>query len=287
MRKHYVWAVTCILLSYVNFGTVNVLISKKLDQINAIKIYYFFMLFSTIYLLPWIISQGKGFFHTCQLKLHISRAFVEIICTYFLFVSLQLLPTVDAILIKDTFPLFIPIFATIVLREKVPLFVWPFLLTGFYGTYLVIGPFDADFSFTHFYPLLSAVGFAYSTLATRRLLQYDTLAQTVYSLNLIVLLVLTPLILFTWHPLSLEVWGYLAVCGLLVAIGQILYVQAFMHSMPGQLAPYIFFELVVVYFILRTFFEVTLTTRELIGGGFIIASMMIVFWLTKRKEELA
>lgn len=203
----------------------------------------------------------------------------------FFFISLKVIPTVDAVLIENTAPLFTPVFSFFVLKEKIPFYIWPSIFLGFYGVYLIVGPFDESFTYVHLYPLVTAMGFSYATLSIYHLLNTNTPLQLVCSFNLIALLFFTPLIVLTWHPIEPIDWFWMLLIGVVYAIAQYLFVSMLAFAMPGRLAPYFFIEVIAVYFLLQIFYEVSLDRREWIGALLIICSLFITFALSSRQRH--
>lgn len=285
MNRLYLKAVVFCVIAYFCYGAINTIVSKVLVDVDSVVIFYMMMFISQLVLLPFMILEGKAFLKMHKFKLHLRRGLVAGISVCFFFISLKKIPTVDAVLIKNTAPLFTPIFSYFVLKEKLPLYLWPFIFLGFYGVYLIVGPFDESFTYVHLYPLVTAMGFSYASLSIYYLLNTNTPLQIVCSFNLIALVFFTPLIILTWHPIEPVVWFWFLLIGTVYAIAQYLFVSMFTFAMPGRLAPYLFVEVIVVYFLLQIFYEVSLDRREWAGAFLIICSLLTTFALSSRQTH--
>ena len=285
MKSNYKFAVIFSLIANFAFALINITINKMQYDINAIRLFFFQMLFSCIFLAPWMFRNGISVLKTSQIKLHAMRGIIAIFSVFFFYSSLRILTPVDAVLIKSTSPFFVPALAMLWLGEKIPKITWLLILFGFVGVYFVIGPFDSRFSFAHLFPLLSAVGYAYMIVSVNKLREKDSPQQVLYYYNLTGLVFLSPIIALTWNPMPLEVWMILGVLALLFAIGQVAIVMAYSYSMPGRLAPFIFSEVFFTYLLLQIFFEVTVSKREFLGGGIIVFSALMMFWVMAQRRE--
>ncbi len=279
--------VALVLFGYLNFALIDIIVSQAEHSMHALKIFYFQVLFSSIFLFPWVARQKGRFFKTKNLRLHVFRAIVAIASVFFFYSALQIIPPVDAVLLKSTSPIFTPILALFVFKERVLKRVWPLIFLGLFGVYLIIGPFNSSFTFVHLYPLVSALAVSYITLAVYKLGKEDSPKQIVYSMNITGLIFLTPIVLLNWEPIPNHLWMMFVLQGLLFSLAQICFVKAYTLSTPGRLAPFLFSEVFFVFVFLRLFFSVSISMKEILGGAIIVSSMSLIFYLTRNKEEEA
>lgn len=287
MKQNFFLAVLCSLFANLNFSIINVIISKMPYEIHAMRIFFFQMAFSCIILLPWIFRNGFGVIKTKQLKLHAMRGVISIISVFFFYTSLRMLSSVDAVLVKNTAPFYVPLLAMLWLRERVLPITWPLIAIGFVGVYLVIGPFDTGFSFVHFFPLLAAVGYAYMVVSVSRLRIRDTPEQILLYYNVMAMFFLTPMMIYTWQPMPLQVWSLLLLMGVFFGVGQLAIVHAYSYSMPAKLAPFIFGEVFFTYGILHVVYGVNLSIRDALGGLLIIGSAIVMLWAQQRVKRVS
>ena len=64
---------------------------------------------SLLLLMPWVLYLGLGNMKTEHLGLHVVRGVSGMLSQYFMFVALNYIPLVDAVLLVNAAPLFIPL----------------------------------------------------------------------------------------------------------------------------------------------------------------------------------
>ncbi len=287
MKQNYFFAVVCSLFANMNSSVINVIVSRLPYEVHALKIFFFQVAFSVLITFPWIFRKGFSVLKTDQLKLHVRRAMIAMVSVFFFYTSLKAISSVDAVIVKNTSPFYVPLLAMYWLRESIPKITWPLIGLGFIGVCLVIGPFDSNFTFLHCFPLLAAVGYAYMIVSVSKLRMRDSAEQILLFYTLTVVAFLAPLIILTWQPIPLELWGLFAVLGVFFGIGQIAIITAYCLSMPGKLAPFIFAEVFFTYLLLHVFFGVTISTRDVLGASLIIGSALVMLWAQYRAKEVS
>lgn len=286
MKKRYLIAVAFSLFANLNLGAINVIINKMPYPEHSFRIFFFQLLFSSFFLFVWIFRTGFQPFKTEQIRLYAIRGMISILSIYFFYTSLRMLDPVDAVLLKSTTPFFVPFLAIFWLRERLPLATWPLICLGFWGVYLIIGPFGSHFSIIHFFPLISAVGYAYMIVSINYLLKKDSLRQIILYYNIVGLCFLAPFIFCYWQPMTWELWSIYVILGLLFAFSQIGIIHAYSYSMPGRLAPFIFSEVFFTYLIMQCFFDVHLSKKELLGAAVIFCSALATYYLVTQRGAI-
>lgn len=286
VKRNYAIAVACSLLANLSVGVGNVLISKMPYEISAARLFFFQLIFSGIFISFWVFRRGFSVVQTGKLKQHLMRGIIAVCSVIFFYISLRVLPPVDAVIIKSTSPFFVPILSMIWLKEGIPKITWPLIICGFIGVYLVIGPFGPKFSFDHLYPLLAALGYAYVAVSVSKLRLTDTPEQILLFYFLTSICFLGPSVLFNWQPIPLGLFAMLFVLGILYAVAQIFIVLAYSFSKPGRLSPFIFSEVLFTYMVLEIVYGVSLSTREVLGGGIIFCSAVVMFWAITRARAI-
>ena len=77
---------------------------------------------------------------TKRIKMHLFRAFVGVLGMFFLFFSIKVIDLTNAVLLVYSAPIFMPIIALILFKQKVSLKTWLSILVGFLGIILVLQP---------------------------------------------------------------------------------------------------------------------------------------------------
>jgi drug/metabolite transporter (DMT)-like permease len=155
---------------------------------------------------------------------------------------------------------------------------WAMVATGFGGALLVIRPSASGASAGDVWALLSGASYAFGLMATRRLAAHDPGLVTG------VLSALTGIVLFSlavpcfWQCPSPAEWGWMALIGVVAALGHFLLIAAHRMATAAQLAPYGYAEIVsTIVFGLAVFGEWP-STMVWLGILVIVASGIVVTW---------
>lgn len=91
-------------------------------------------------LAPWLLRRGLGDLKTAVPGLHLLRAVAGIAAMYCFFFAIARLPLGEAMLLKLTAPIFIPLIAILWLHEQVTSLLWVALGVGFAGVIMILDP---------------------------------------------------------------------------------------------------------------------------------------------------
>jgi drug/metabolite transporter (DMT)-like permease len=91
-------------------------------------------------LAPWLLRRGIGNVATRVPRLHLLRAIAGVSAMYCFFYALAHLPLAEAMLLKLTAPVFIPVIAVLWLHERVTALLWVALGIGFAGVVVILDP---------------------------------------------------------------------------------------------------------------------------------------------------
>jgi drug/metabolite transporter (DMT)-like permease len=95
---------------------------------------------ATLFSTPYVIAKGTRSLATGHFFYHLSRAGYGIIAMLLYAYAMRYIPVMNATLLFNTAPLFIPIFGMFLLNAKVALSDWLTILVGFIGIVCVIDP---------------------------------------------------------------------------------------------------------------------------------------------------
>ena len=91
-------------------------------------------------LAPWLLRRGIGNVSTSVPALHLLRAIAGVSAMYCFFYAIAHLPLAEAMLLKLTAPVFIPLIAIFWLHERVTALLWVALGVGFAGVIVILDP---------------------------------------------------------------------------------------------------------------------------------------------------
>ncbi|HSW72526.1 MAG TPA: DMT family transporter [Chlamydiales bacterium] len=165
-----------------------------------------------------------------KVKLHLFRGVVGITALFCFFYALQRLTLVNAILLSNTIPLFVPLVVLIWLKIKIPKKRIVFMLTGFIGIALVLKPDMGIFSWPSIVGLGTGVLGAIALVTVRQLTKTED-SQTIVFYFLAIASIIS-LIPAAFHIKYLElgrVWLYLLGIGLGGMLYQLLITETYRY----------------------------------------------------------
>ncbi len=109
------------------------------------------------------------------------------------------MPLFDALLLFNTFPLFVPIIAYFLLGLAITRLIWLFFALGFVGIALILNPDSKVFSFAAGFGLLSAGSAALATVVMRKIAAYDNAIKSLLIYFFISTLISAVVALPYWH----------------------------------------------------------------------------------------
>lgn len=184
-------------------------------------------IFSTLFVLPWLLRTGIGGLRTRRLPLLTLRA----ACTgggiLFWIHGIVNMPLAEAVSLHFTIPLFTVLLAMVLLREQVALHRWIALAIGFSGTLIILQPGIETVNPVALVIMLSALIYAFGNITSKVLVRTESPSLIVFYVNAILVVAFAiPSLLFWVQPSPYE-WGLLAIFGLGNVLAQICLNKAF------------------------------------------------------------
>ncbi len=133
-------AVAYMSASALLFASMGVLIRLVSHQADNLSIVFARNLVATVVMAPWMLRHGFSDFRTPRLALHLGRALVGLGSMYGFFYALAHIPLANAMVFTYSAPVFIPVFAWLLLDERIHARVILATALGFLGVILVCRP---------------------------------------------------------------------------------------------------------------------------------------------------
>lgn len=192
-------------------------------------------------LLPWFIKEGRGVFIPRNKILVIFRALLGISSMYLFFLAVKLTPLVNAVLLQNTAPLFIPVLFLLLFKKRIALKVFASMVIGFIGVVLVLNPGKGFLKPGDIIALLA--GFI-SALVTIVISQLDDKDEPVTSIMfyylLITILVTGAWSAHTWNIPKTDILLYLILAGIIYACFQVLMILSLKYATPVIVSPFMY-----------------------------------------------
>ncbi|MCB1110076.1 MAG: DMT family transporter [Chlamydiia bacterium] len=252
---------------------------------NTVIIYFFTRLFSSIGVFPSFFKKGTFLIKKNQFFLILLIAIFYNSSMYTYFYSLKTISVVDASLLFNSAPLYVPFFASFWLNEKITRWVWVGMIISFIGVIFVLQPGVGLFKASALWALASGVAMAASQTCNRKV------AQQVSSKTIVAYLILfstlisaVPLFFVDWRTLWSEwlhhrplFWlGILILAGIMSWVYQLARTLAIVKVKVAQIMPLSYAGVVFAGLLGWFFFHEVPDFLSLTGTVCVIAGSIIV-----------
>ncbi len=194
---------------------------------------------SLVLLLPWALHRGTTDIRTTRLPMHILRAISGLLSQALFFIAVKEMSLVDAVLLVNAAPLFIPLVVFLWLKTKIRPMVIMSLVIGFVGVLLILKPSAALLANPAALLATAAALFSAIALVTvNRLSATDRPDTILFYYFLVSTIAAAPFAIAGWRtPVGVD-WAYLAGIGVFMALSQLFIILAYQQSTAERLAPF-------------------------------------------------
>lgn len=195
-----------------------------------------------------IILSAKDKFRNVRsekFSLEILRGASGVLSFFCFAAAMSEIPMVDASLLQNTAPIFIPIVGLIWLKDVVEKRIWLGILIGFIGIILIIKPDGNVFKFGDLIGLASGISLAIGYVAMRIITRSDGFKTILFYFSLTAFILSLPLGIIYWSNPPLEGWLYSLASGILLVAYLNMQQYSYKHTEASKLSPFNYF--VVIY----------------------------------------
>lgn len=214
-------------------------VTKSLHHVSPLLTLFFQYAVAFLCFLPSGLRMGPASLRTRRTGLQIFRSLAGSACQLLFFLSLGSLPLLDASLLSNSAPLFIPLVVWIWFRKPVSRTVLISMVVGLAGVLLTIRPSP---QLLHnpaaFLALGSGILSAVALVATNRLAETDPPSRTLIWNFGISSLLLVPVAISVWTPLGERDLLMLLSVGVLYALTQWFIILAYRYAGAAELSPF-------------------------------------------------
>ena len=218
---------------------------------------------------------------------------------FFGFLALAYLPLVNVTVLSYTTPLFTIMLAALLLGEKVRIYRWSAVLTGFIGVFITLSPkliFDAASGPAQIdsvamigtaLALTGALCAAFSSIAVRHLNSIEKPSRIVLIYTLTGVMAGLATLGFGWKMPDFHQFLLLAGGGLAGGIGQIAMTLSLRHAQASLLAPFDYTTMIWAIALGYLFMAEVPTGATIIGALTVIAAGLFAMWRENRLTKQA
>lgn len=257
-------------LAFASMGAVVKLASETLSQGTLV---FYRNVFGLLALLPLLLRHGLPDLRTSVFHLHLVRALAGLGAMYCFFYTLSHLALAEAMVLKMTAPLFVPLVAFLWLDERLGLWAAAALATGFAGVVLILRPDLGGLSLTAVVALAGGLLAALAKTTVRRLARSEPGPRIVFYFAVIATAASSAFLPFTaGGPAAAREWLLLAAIGVLATLGQLLMTRAYALAPAPGVAPYTYASLLFATIYGWLFWDEVLAAATIIGSLLVVAA---------------
>lgn len=208
--------------------------------------------------------------------LHVLRGLAGVGAMYCFFYAIAHLTLANAMLLKLTAPLFMPVVALLWLDERFTWHVVAALGVGFGGVALILLPDFSDLGPVGMVALLGGLLAAVAKVTVRRLSATEPAGRTVFYFAAIGTLVSLLPLFWLWQTPTAEQLGWLAAVGGLATAGQLLLTRGMACAPAARLGPFAFFSVVFGAILGWLLWEEVLGWATIAGTLLVLCSAVLV-----------
>lgn len=227
-------------------------------------------------LLPWILHQGISTLATEHLRWHLLRSLAGLSAMYCFFYAIANLPLAEAMLLKLTSPLFIPLIAGIWLLEQIPPRVRWGIMIGFVGVAVILRPGLGVISTVALVGVAGGVLAALAKVTIRRMAATEPASRIVIYFTTIAALVSAVPLGWAWVTPSLPSLLLLGGVGLFATLGQLLMTRAYKMAPASHVGPFAYTAVIFGGFFGWIIWSETPDTLFLVGALLIVAASILI-----------
>lgn len=239
--------------------------------------------------LAMIIAFGPrkrlGLVRTRQLKLHLLRGCLLLVCSVLFISALRWLPLADATALNFTSPVLVVLMSMALLNERLTRARWAFVVAGFAGMLLIVRPGAGVLQGAALLALGSAGFYALYQTLTRKLRDEDPLVLLFYP-ALCGATLMTILLPFIDVPMNVT-WaefGLGCLFGTLATTGHFLFIVALRRAQASALTPYTYVQLIWATLLGWLWFGNFPNAYSLTGMAVIASSGLLLAWHERRRQ---
>lgn len=237
-------------------------------------IVFFRNLFGLLSLMPIFAREGTAMIQTKKIHLHLVRGISGISAMYSFFYVLANIEIANAMLLKATTPIFIPLVAWCWLKEDISIIARLAIAIGFFGVFLVLKP-GKDFNWIILLGLFCSVFVSVSMVTIRKLSATEPAVRTVFYFAIFASLVSIIPLFWAWKTPTPEQWLMLMGIGICATLVQFFTTHGYASAPASQIGVFSYSSVIFGALIGWLFWNELWDINSFIGALFITAAGLL------------
>ncbi len=219
------------------FMAVMSICAKKLPHLPITTLVFAQFFIGFLFNLPSVLKSGMASVKTRHPWLMIIRATTGMLSLAAMVFAIRYIPVVDAVLLQNTIPLFVPLVLLLWLKKAIPHRLWLGLIIGFLGVLMIIKPNASIIDFSALVGLSAGILSAVSMVTISLLRKTEPTQRITFYFLLVGTVVTLPFMFLHWTPLQGYDVLWLFALGVSLYLGQLLVTHAFLFAPAHAIAP--------------------------------------------------
>lgn len=241
-------------------------------------------LICTLLCLPRLLRPGWRSLRTERLGLHLLRGLVGVVSFYLFYAALDNIPMMDAMMLRQSAPLTVPLVVWVWSRETIDRSAWLPLLIGFTGIAIILRPSPAGLSWWHAGGFLSALGLGISMVATRKLATTEPTVRILFYYCVLSLACVLPFAIDDFAGLAALDWLAMIYIGGAIYWTLELYTRAYGMAPTAAIAPINYFSVVLAGFWGWLFWDQIPDHWSVLGSALVISGGLLTLFLARERQ---
>jgi len=272
-----------ILLSELFFVLMGTQVKEISQHLSNEMIVFLRNLIGLQIILPLVLHNGWSSLKSSKPQLHLLRGLAGVSAMYCFFYAIAHLPLANAMILKMSAPLFIPLIALIWLSEKLSWSIGFVVLLGFCGVTLIIKP---DVHALDSVALIALAGGFFAAVAkstVKQLTKTDKPATVVFYFAFSGLLVSSIPAALHWQTPTMTQLLQMILLGGFASGGQFFMTRAYSYAPASQISHYSFSSVLYASAMGWLFWDEWMDTWAWLGAGLVVISGVLLI----RRKKLA
>lgn len=267
-----------MLLAAFLFALMGFLIRDVSAELNNGMIVFLRNCFGLIFLAPLLVKQRANGLATTRPITHLLRTGFGLAAMYCFFYTIPRLSVAEAMLLNFCVPLYMPLIAWLLLKEKTNIYTGVAISIGFVGLVFIVGAKELSLSSGAITGLLSGLCAAVALTYVRRLSSTEPASRIVFYFAFFSALISAAVALFDWQTLSAVQWLKMICIGGLATAAQLSITKGFAAAPASKVSVFNYAAAIWAALGSWLFWGLVPTANMLIGAGLIIAAGGLVAW---------
>ncbi len=248
---------------------------------------FFRNILGLIVIAPLVIKSWPKALKVHDWKIMLIRAVMGLLNLFFIFLAVQRISLVNATLLNNSAPFFVPFILWFWLAIPLNHRLWPAVIVGFIGIGFILQPDRRILNMGAIYGLLSGICLSISIITIRLMARKESFTTYLLYYMSVGFVLSAPFALLNWRiDDALTLIGLISI-GFFSMTGQFFLFHALKHAKASHLSPFCYSTVIFAGIYEWLIWDMTPKPIALVGAVLIIAAGIWIFLISKTPKELS